>query len=92
MNLTDYSGAPSGAFDHDDIWISGNLALNGIKRLVHAEPFAITGNDLPNGVNSDTMNFIVRLILLINYFRQKDVFNEKQTASFWKIMVLELLS
>mgnify|MGYP002624112817 FL=1 len=34
-DLLNYTGAPSGAFYNDDVWISGHLARKGMVRLIH---------------------------------------------------------
>lgn len=87
-DLIDYSGAPPEAFYHDDVWISGQLSLKGVTRLVHPEPIG-DPNRLPGGLSSEVVSCVARFFPVVRYFQGKGVFQEKQTAPWYDILSIK---
>lgn len=88
--LIDYTNAPKEAFYHDDVWISGYLALKGIKRLIHPEKFG-TIDTLPNGLSHNRILCIKRFFPVLKYFKDLKTFNEEQVAKIWNTLTYKVL-
>jgi hypothetical protein len=91
--LLNYEGAPSGAFYHDDVWISGYLSQKGIPRMV------IPTKKLPTEVLevaninplSKGITFTKKLLPLLVYFKRKGAFREtnvKRTSKWTYLLLL----
>lgn len=87
-NLIDYTGAPPESFYHDDVWISGQLSLKSIPRLVHPEPIGIP-NRLPGGLSSELISCVARFFPVVQYFKEKNVFQETQTAPWYDTLSIK---
>lgn len=92
-DLLDYSGAPKESYYHDDVWISGYLALQNIDRLVHPEFFLDWKNNLgrlPAGLSDDIYSTITKFFPVVNHFKNKGVFNEPQIAPWHTTLGIQI--
>jgi hypothetical protein len=101
-DIIDYTGAPTEAFYHDDVWISGYLAARNIPRIVHPsneknkEGNSGYGSEkhLKKGLSEDIFGFVWKILPVLFYFSRKECFNEKQvvpptsTFGFWIIVLI----
>jgi hypothetical protein len=95
-DLLDYTGAPSCAFYHDDIWISRHLAKKKISRLVHPGAGYGAQNKLANGLSDNKIKVARQVLSLLFYCKSEGLFNETQiewtlTFGFWIIFFFILI-
>ncbi len=85
------------AFIHDDVWISGYLALKGITRIVQSEYKKHINRRIANiNALSSNISFYYRIVRVIYYFKAKGVFNEliplsSRSVGIWIIVVLIII-
>lgn len=85
------------AFIHDDVWISGYLALRGVDRIVQSDYKKHINRQIANiNALSSKISFYYRIVRVIYYFKGKGVFNELtplslRSVGIWIIIVLIIL-